>query len=330
MRKSKILLLAGLFSLFFQQGFAGSSSSDAKPVASSSGDNIKENSDKAKSQNDKTSGVSQIIGVANMGLGAMHMSNFAASCSGGATCNYGELARAVLHFAMGAQSFQQAGANKNAAGQAGMTSFDSSSLNPYGDLGAETNYLDPNTNVDPSVSNLVNTKGFMDTKRALTSAKGLNGVKMNPTTGAITTPDGKTYDPSALTDKAALAKAGFSDSMIDGAFAANAKFESEAKKKLGATTESIGASTAENGYRDGGGSASYAGASSATSSGGYGSGSSRIPAGGNKVAGLTKNFNGERIGVAAENIFNMMTRRFKVMEKRDAFFDPSELIPLTQ
>lgn len=271
--------------------------------------------------------VSQIIGVANMGLGAMHMANFASSCP---PCNYGELGMAVLHFAMGAQSFKQAGANKNAAGQAGQTNFDSSSLNPYGELGAETNYLDPNSNVDPAVKGLVNTKGFMDTKKALTSKDGLNGVKMDPKTGVITTPDGKTYDPSSLTDKAAMSKAGFSDSIIDGAYAANAAFEKEAKKKVGGV-ESIGAATASNGYQDGGSSASYGGASTATSSGGgYGSSSSRVPASGNKVAGLTKNFNGEKIGVAAENIFNMMTRRFKVMEKRDSFFDPSELIPLTQ
>lgn len=319
--KSFVILLVICFS---HSSFA--SSTDAKPVASSSGSNINSSADNAKKSNDKTSMVSQIIGVANMGIGAMHMAEYISSegTDGGA------LAQAILHFAMGAMSFQQAGANKNTAGQAGLTNFDSSSLNPYGTLGAETNYLDPNSNVDPSVKGLVNTKGFMDTKKALTSKNGLYGVKMDPKTGVITTPDGKTYDPSSLTDKAAMSKAGFSDSIIDGAYAANAAFEKEAKKKVGGV-ESIGAATASNGYQDGGSSANYGGASTATSSGGgYGSSSSRVPASGNKVAGLTKNFNGEKIGVAAENIFNMMTRRFKVMEKRDSFFDPSELIPLTQ
>jgi hypothetical protein len=54
-------------------------------------------------------------------------------------------------------------------------------------------------------------------------------------------------------------------------------------------------------------------------------GGTRKPSNVNKVAGLTKNFNGEKIGVAAENIFNMMTRRYKTKEKQDSFFDPSDL-----
>lgn len=312
---------------------------DAKPVSSSSGSNINDNANKTKSQNDKSQGISQLVGVANMALGAMYVkqgSSCSSQCSGCpeacGCCPQAPMlyAQGALHFLMGAQSFQQAGANGNASGQAGMTGYDTSAINPYGDPGKETNYLDPNSNIDPSLKNAVNTKGFMDTKKALTSKDGLNGVKMDPKTGVITTPDGKTYDPSSLTDKAAMSKAGFSDSIIDGAYAANAAFEKEAKKKVGGV-ESIGAATASNGYQDGGSSASYGGASTATSSGGgYGSSSSRVPASGNKVAGLTKNFNGEKIGVAAENIFNMMTRRFKVMEKRDSFFDPSELIPLTQ
>lgn len=323
------IILVLLIQVLSSFAFAGT---DAKPVSSSSGSNINDNANKTKSQNDKSSGISQIVGVANMAVGAMHVKQ-AFSCCGpqGCPCMPSELAQAALHFAMGAQSFQQAGANKNTSGQAGLTGYDTSAINAFGDPGAETNYLDPNTNIDPNLRNIVNTKGFMDTKKALTSKDGLNGVKMDPKTGVITTPDGKTYDPNSLTDKAAMSKAGFSDATIDGAYAANAAFEKEAKKKVGGV-ESIGAATASNGYQDGGSGASYGGASTATSSGGgYGSsGSSRIPAGGNKVAGLTKNFNGEKIGVAAENIFNMMTRRFKVMEKRDSFFDPSELIPLTQ
>lgn len=326
MKMTTFLSLIFLLSLSFFSLDTKASSTDAKPVASSSASSINNSSDTAKKSNNSTNVISQIIGVANMGLGAMYASQCPHS---GAAC-----AKSALHFLMGAMSFKQASANKSAAGQAGLTNYDSSSLNPYGTLGTETNYLDPNSNVDPDVRDLVNTKSFIQTKNALTSPNGLNGMKMNPKTGVITTPDGKTYDPSKLTDKESMSKAGFSDAVIDGAFAANAAFEKEAKKKAGASSsEAIGAATAANGYQEGGsGGASYAGASTATynNGSGYGSGSSRNPASKNKVAGLTKNFNGEKIGVAAENIFNMMTRRFKVMEKRDAFFDPSELIPLTQ
>lgn len=328
-----MLILSSLlfsFASFAQTSSAGNS--DAKPVVSSSSADIKNSSDKTQSQNKKSQGISQIIGVANMGLGAMHMSNFAASCSGGATCNYGELAQGVLHFAMGAMSFKQAGANGNAAGQAGLTGYDTSSTNPFGDAGTEINHLDPNVDStkDKNLSALVNTKKLNEIKRDL-MGPGIGGVKMD-SNGIITTPDGKTYDSNQLTDKAAMAKAGFSDSAIDAALAANSAFEKAAIKKMGgADTVGIGAATAENGFSDGGGGAKYGSASSMDqrSGGGYAD-KSRNPANTNKIAGLTKNFNGERIGVAAENIFNMMTRRYKTKEKQDAFFDPSELIPLTQ
>lgn len=324
-----ILLLSSLLFSFTSFGQTSSASnSDAKPIVSSSSasnSNIKENSDKAQSQNKKSQGISQIIGVANMGLGAM----YAAECS---SQNYGACAQAALHFVMGAMSFQQAGANGKAAGQAGATGYDTSATNPFGDPGAEINHLDPNVDStkDKNLSGLVNTKKLNEIKRDL-MGPGIGGVKMD-SKGIITTPDGKTYDSNQLTDKAAMAKAGFSDSAIDAALAANSAFEKAAIKKMGgADTVGIGAATAENGFSDGGGGAKYGSASSMDqrSGGGYAD-KSRNPANTNKIAGLTKNFNGERIGVAAENIFNMMTRRYKTKEKQDAFFDPSELIPLTQ
>lgn len=325
-----ILLLSSLLVSVASVGKTSSASnSDAKPTISSSSasnSNINENSDKAQSQNKKSQGISQIIGVANMGLGAM----YAAECS---SQNYGACAQAALHFVMGAMSFQQAGANGKAAGQAGLTVYDTSSTNPFGDAGTEINHLDPNVDStkDKNLSALVDTKKLNEIKRDL-MGPGIGGVKMD-SKGIITTPDGKTYDSNQLTDKAAMAKAGFSDSAIDAALAANSAFEKAAIKKMGgADTVGIGAATAENGFSDGGGGgAKYGSASSMDqrSGGGYAD-KSRNPANTNKIAGLTKNFNGERIGVAAENIFNMMTRRYKTKEKQDAFFDPSELIPLTQ
>lgn len=334
-----MLILSSLlfsFASFAQTSSAGNS--DAKPVVSSSSAKIKDSADTTKSQNDKSQGISKVIGVANMALGAMYVKKGAA-CSG--SCPYGCCSQApmlyaqgALHFLMGAQSFQQAGANGKAAGQAGLTGYDTSATNPFGDAGTEINHLDPNVDStqDKGLSGVANTKKLNEIKRDLLG-QGLNGVKMDPKTGVITTPDGKSYDPNQLTDKAAMAKAGLSDSVIDGAFAANSAFEKAAIKKMGgADTVGIGAATAENGFSDGGGGAKYGSASSMdqrSGGGGYAD-KSRNPANTNKIAGLTKNFNGERIGVAAENIFNMMTRRYKTKEKQDAFFDPSELIPLTQ
>lgn len=323
-----LLLLIGTSSLTVYAG-SSTTSSDTKPiVGSSSGSNINTSADKAKKQNSQSQMISQVVGVGMMAMGA--------KCA--SSCPSGCCPMAPMYFMMGAMSFQQASANGKTAGQAMATKLDSSALNPFGTPGVETNYLDPKSDLSPEVKGIVNSKSFTDLKKSLMSPNGLNGFKMNPKTGVLTGPDGKVYDPESLQDKAALEKAGFSPGTIDGAYAAAGKFETEAMKKLGIKKEDIekiGAATAENGYNEGG-AAKYASASSMDASsgyggrGGYGSGGDRNPANSSKIAGLTKNFNGERIGVAAENIFNMMTRRFKVMEKKDAFFDPSELIPLNQ
>lgn len=302
-------------------------------LAQSTAPKLNESANKAKKQNDKSQAVSQVVGVANMAMGAM----YAAKCS---SKNYAACVKAVLHFAMGALSFKQAKVNGKASSQAALTGIDTNSYdgsNPYGDPGKEINPLDPNTNPssDPKVNGLVDTKKFAAIKKDLmngdTNSKGLNGFKMDPKTGILTGPDGKKYDPESLGSKEEMAKAGFPTSAIDSAMAANSAFESEALKKLGFKKDDIvavGAATPENGYREGGssGAPKYTSANEIDQNNRNGvGGGSRKPSNVNKVAGLTKNFNGEKIGVAAENIFNMMTRRYKTKEKQDSFFDPSDL-----
>ncbi len=285
----------------------------------------------AKKQNDKSQAVSQVIGVANMAMGAM----YAAKCS---SHNKMACVKAVLHFGMGALSFKQASKNGKASGQAALTGIDTSSYdgsNPYGNPGKEINPLDPSEkpSTDPKVNGLVDTKKFASIKKDLmgSNGNGLNGFKMDPKSGILTGPDGKQYDPESLTSKEAMAKAGFPTSAIDSAMAANSAFEAEAMKKLGFKKDDIvavGAATPENGYREGGssGAPKYTSANEIDQNNRAGVGSgARKPSNVNKVAGLTKNFNGEKIGVAAENIFNMMTRRYKTKEKQDTFFDPSDL-----
>lgn len=45
------------------------------------------------------------------------------------------------------------------------------------------------------------------------------------------------------------------------------------------------------------------------------------------VAGLSKNFNGEQIGVAEDNIFAMMNRRYQTKDKQNSFLDPAVVAP---
>ena len=40
------------------------------------------------------------------------------------------------------------------------------------------------------------------------------------------------------------------------------------------------------------------------------------------VAGMVKNYNGEMIGVSGDNIFDMMTRRYREKDGKDNFLPP--------
>lgn len=329
-----ILAIPLLFTGFTSYG-SDAKNSETKPtiVASSSANpNLQNSANTSRKQNNASSALSKVIGVANMALGATN----AAAC--GSQC-YSCCAQAVLFFAMGAMSFKQAGNNSGAAYGSALTGIDTSSSNPFGDPNVYTNPLSPDVDAakDKDLAARVNIGKFNDIKKALIST-GINGVKLDPKTLKITdTNTGKTYDANALGTAAGMSEAGFSGADIAAAMDASSKAEKAAMKKMG-LTEGIGAATATNGYQEGG---DMSGGSLSGKSGditnegtGYGargiasSGGVKVPS--NQIAGLTKNFNGERIGVSAENIFNMMARRYKTKEKQNSFFDPSELVKMPQ
>ena len=288
-------------------------------------------------ENSSAKTISTVIGVANMGMGALKMQEFAGSCAATPPgCQYMHLFQGILHFAMGAQSFNQANNHAGAAYQAGLTGVDTSAWNhPFGDPNNPTTPSSDPTK-DENVAAVVNTGKFNEIKKALTTT-GIGGVRLNPKTGIITDKNsGKSYDTSKLGSAQGMVDAGFSAKDIAAAMDASSKAEKAAMKKLG-LTEGIGADTAANGYNDDGGSggtmSGKAGDITTDGSGGHrGLASSgagvKIPS--NQIAGLSKNFNGERIGVSAENIFHMMARRYKTKEKQNSFFDPSELVKMPQ
>ena len=336
---TKLLVVVPLLFGGINSYSAEAKNSESKPTtvsSSSASPNMQNSANTSGKENSSAKTISTIIGVANMGMGAVKMSEFATSCSGaGATCNYGLLAQGILHFAMGAQSFMQAKNHAGAANQSGLTGIDTSAWNnPFGDPNSTSNTDD--TTKDKDVAAVVNTGKFNEIKKALTTT-GISGVRLDPKTGKITDSNtGKTYDSSTLGSAQGMADAGFAAGDIASALEASSKAEKAAMKKLG-LTEGIGAATAANGYSDDSGSggtmSGKAGDITADGSGGRrGLASSgagvKIPS--NQIAGLSKNFNGERIGVSAENIFNMMARRYKTKEKQNSFFDPSELVKMPQ
>jgi hypothetical protein len=293
-------------------------------------------------QNNSSATVSKIMGVGMMALGAYNVSKgnaCSATCGAAGTgcCSMAPMfyGMAAMNFLMGAQSFMQAKNNSGAAYQSGLTGMDTSAWNnPFGDPNSPTTTSD-DPSKDKDVAAVVNTGKFNEIKKALTTG-GISGFKIDPKSGKLTTKDGKTYDPAQMTGAQSFKDAGFSDESIAGAMDAAGKLEKAAMKKLG-LTEGIGAATAANGYTDDSGSggtmSGKAGDITVDDSGGRrGLASSgagvKIPS--NQIAGLSKNFNGERIGVSAENIFNMMARRYKTKEKQNSFFDPSELVKMPQ
>tara|TARA_B110001454_G_scaffold219198_1_gene251665 strand:- start:242187 stop:243185 length:999 start_codon:yes stop_codon:yes gene_type:complete len=308
---------------------ADARNSETKPTtvsSSSASPNMQNSANTSAKQNKSSSALSSVIGVASMAYGAKN----AAAC--GSQC-YSCCGRAVIFFAMGAMSFKQASNNAKAAYQSGLTGLDTSAWNnPFGETNSTTG-----SDADKDLAANVNTGKFNEIKRALTTS-GINGIKLDPKTGKITDSNtGKTYDSNTLGTAQGMADAGFSPSDIASALDAAGKIEKAAMKKLG-LTEGIGAATAANGYMDdagsGGTTSGNAGDVTMDSYGGGGRGLAssgggvKVPS--NQIAGLTKNFNGERIGVSAENIFNMMARRYKTKEKQNSFFDPSELVKMPQ
>ncbi len=350
MGKNKTKLL--VVTLFLLGGVntygADANNSETKPTtvsSSSANPNMQNSANTSQKQNNSSATLSKVIGVGMMALGAYNVSKgnaCSAQCGGAGSgcCSMAPMfyGMAAMNFMMGAQSFMQAKNNSGAAYNSGLTGLDTSAWNnPFGDPNSPntSNPLTDDSNKDKDLAAQVNTGKFNEIKTQLTTS-GIGGFKMDPKTGKLTTKDGKTYDPATMTTPESFKDAGFSAESIAGAMDAAAKLEKAAMKKLG-LTEGIGAATATNGYQEGsdsGGTMSGKAGDVTMDSSGYGargiasSGAVKVPS--NQIAGLTKNFNGERIGVSAENIFNMMARRYKTKEKQNSFFDPSELVKMPQ
>lgn len=301
-----------------QNGTGPGATTNVAPA--NTGVNIQQSAVKADKGNKKMETVAKVVGTGMIAYGAWEASHE----------NYGT---AALYFGMGALSFMQAKKNKKSADGANITIDDTSSKdNPFGDPDKkdDPNVVDDNNRSDPNLSTHVNT-GKLDEIVSRLTTSGIGGIKMDKKTGNIfDSNSGKTYTPDQFKNAASMSAAGFSDSDINSALKAASKSEKDILKKLG--EEGIGAATAENGFQDGSGKLGTL-SSGSSGLGGLGGLSQRSTASlaptkapSNQIAGLSKNFNGDRIGVGADNIFMMMTRRYKTKEKQNSFFENNELM----
>jgi hypothetical protein len=144
------------------------------------------------------------------------------------------------------------------------------------------------------------------------------GIKVDAKTGIVKLKEGKKIDPNdPASMSAALGGEGMSELM---------KSVSEIEKNAVAKVEQVKAGSEAYGFNSGG-----AGFGMALAEGGYGMGEDVVGAGASstnrirkpaQVKGLTKNFNGDPIGVSGDDIFGMMKRRYILKSNQKTFFGP--------
>ncbi len=149
------------------------------------------------------------------------------------------------------------------------------------------------------------------------------GYTINEATGEVTDPKGKRYSSETFSSNSSIAAAGFSSSDIQSINLAKAQTSREiaAKAKAADGTDLFGSEIGASGKA----------ASAGSADGGLGVGGG-IPVVGSKglgidrdpaqVAGMSKNLGGEPIGVSADSLFDMMERRYNLLEKNGSFLVP--------
>lgn len=287
---------------------------------------VKDGSDKSKSGNGFAQAVNMITGGAQVVMGGYMIKTGMAPCPTVAGCNVPMIAMGVMTVSMGLTNLAQGQDHGGAASSAGVTGFQTDG---FGGLTGTGSGSGSGNSDDPYVKTALgdsNYKAIGSTLKTL-EAQGV----YNPKTGEFKVGD-KTYKGSDFSSASAMAAAGMPKGMIDGAMAANAEAERKALAKL--EKVKIGAATASNGYEEGGGGggAGVSGdgsgsddGSSAYAGGGRGLGKTGLERDPSSLAGMSKNYNGEPIGVAADSIFLMMSRRYKVKESQESFFGPADL-----
>lgn len=184
----------------------------------------------------------------------------------------------------------------------------------YNNVGCSTANPPPNpyADVTPSVPDI--DKTTTDVQTGLSE----NGYSVDVNSGKVKTPDGKEIDPR---NKASLEAA----LGAEGAAALMATV-AQAQKDALAKTDTVKPTVASLGFEGGGGGGGEIGEAigyedglTAAQKDALRAAKIRKPA---QVSGLSKNYNGDPIGVAADNIFAMMTRRYKLKDTQKTFFGP--------
>ncbi len=285
----------------------GISSQQALEVGKAAGDGAKginESGNKTASRQMITGGITTTVGIAQIIGGAVIISGCKAATVATAGCEVPGWILVISGTAgvgQGGLQMSSAGGSRDTANAAGFRGVDYQG-NPY-----EIDTPDGTTTVDDLLNKA---------NAALNNAK-KNGITIDPKTGKATLPNGKVVDPSALGSAAGVA----------GAFGIS---EAEAQKALDQANKKNSAILAKYGDLDkyklsfaggGGGGAGDGGGRGPASEGfkfNFGGGGNRKPAQA-KVAGLQKIVGGATVGVASDDIFQMVKRKYEEKNKTDFF-----------
>jgi hypothetical protein len=274
------------------------------PITVNAAPSTNQSARQSQGQNKSSGGAASAIGAAMLAAGAAMMAACAPSM-----CSCCPAAAQLI--AMGLQGLAQGKANKGAAGDhGGQAGMSVAAVDPYGAT------YDVKS---PDLSKPTDFSGDKDVLRKLADLKQF-GVGFDPKKNEITLPNGKSINVADATNPVALANAGVSAAEFKKAMdLANAT-----AKKI--ETEKIGASTATNGFESGGSGSAATTASpidseiSNLAAGGVAAKIARDPA--FSVAGMSKNYNGDNIGVSGDDIFSMMARKYREKHNKEAFLPP--------
>jgi len=335
--KKIILLSAGSLipQLFVGHVFAGTpASSEAasrgvegnKQTTAAPQNNVNQGASQTSSSNTVGQVLSTIMGAALVTKGGFDIKAGTAPCGSPKGCSWGLIAQGVAEIAMGGMSFQQAAAHSGASGQANFSAGLTDGMGNHLGSGNLNPTMDPNSdlsrklNSDPFVKNALNTLADLQNRGILDAKKGTLKV------------GGKTFKMSDFSSAASMAAAGIPKSAIDGAIAAARDAEKLALSK--ADKMKLGAMTASSGYEEGGGGGSSASAENSSEDAGFAGVSASsggaghlggIDRGPSNVSGMQKMYNGEPIGVAADDIFGMMNRRYQLKHSQESFLTEADL-----
>lgn len=288
-----------------------------------------------KEAQDKYNIASQMSGVVSQGFSAA----FGASCATG--CEYGLLAASVAFSVLQGIGGQQSAEHGDSAFSA-CNSFNSTSSSSR-TCEVTPVVTDPSVVLDKNFDSNGNCKGDANICQTIKDnlppgvsvkdvrdriAKNLPpGFKKNPD-GSYTLPNGKTYKQSDFASEEAMRAAGMSAAdakMLAGLMGKNnplakAGTDLQGLNDLDKSNLATGIGSSSNGFGGSGSSNSGLGLGSADGGklgvkSGLDKDKNRKPA----AEGLIRNFNGESIGVAGEDIFIMMNRRYKLKTAQDSF-----------